>query len=214
MAWLSITFEVAGRPRRGAVRRLARGRRGERGRDGRRCRLRRRAAGVRRTGSGAAAALAAQPRERAGRAGRRRRGASLPPRAPAPASRRRRCRVSEVAEQDWVRASRDQFAPIRISPRLWIVPSWHRAARPGRDQHLARSGPGLRHRQSSDHAAVPALARARGARRGNGARLRLRFRHTRHRGDEARGGARGWRGYRRAGAACGARTMPFTIRCR
>jgi len=40
------------------------------------------------------------------------------------------CRVSEVAEQDWVRASRDQFAPIRISPRLWIVPSWHRAPDP------------------------------------------------------------------------------------
>ena len=30
-----------------------------------------------------------------------------------------------VAEQDWVRASQDQFAPIRISQRLWIVPSWH-----------------------------------------------------------------------------------------
>ena len=40
------------------------------------------------------------------------------------------CRVAEVAEQDWVRASRDQFAPIRISPRLWIVPSWHRAPDP------------------------------------------------------------------------------------
>ena len=40
------------------------------------------------------------------------------------------CRVSEVAEQDWVRASRDQFAPIRISPRLWIVPSWRRAPDP------------------------------------------------------------------------------------
>lgn len=34
-------------------------------------------------------------------------------------------RVEPVAEQDWVRASRDQFTPIRISPRLWIVPSWH-----------------------------------------------------------------------------------------
>jgi len=40
------------------------------------------------------------------------------------------CRVSEVAEQDWVRASRDQFAPIRISSRLWIVPSWHRSPDP------------------------------------------------------------------------------------
>lgn len=34
-------------------------------------------------------------------------------------------RARPVAEQDWVRASRDQFAPIRVSQRLWIVPSWH-----------------------------------------------------------------------------------------
>ena len=33
--------------------------------------------------------------------------------------------VSEVAEQDWVRLAREQFQPIRISDRLWIVPSWH-----------------------------------------------------------------------------------------
>lgn len=29
-----------------------------------------------------------------------------------------------VAEQDWVRATQAQFAPIRIHDRLWIVPSW------------------------------------------------------------------------------------------
>ena len=40
-------------------------------------------------------------------------------------------RLLEVAEQDWVRASQDQFAPIRISRRLWIVPSWHNAPDPG-----------------------------------------------------------------------------------
>ena len=34
-------------------------------------------------------------------------------------------RLERVADQDWVRASRDQFEPIRISGRLWIVPSWH-----------------------------------------------------------------------------------------
>jgi ribosomal protein L11 methyltransferase len=39
--------------------------------------------------------------------------------------------VEQVAEQDWVCASRDQFAPIRISARLWIVPSWHEAPDPG-----------------------------------------------------------------------------------
>jgi len=41
------------------------------------------------------------------------------------------CQVREVAEQDWVRASRDQLAPIRVSPQLWIVPSWHEAPEPG-----------------------------------------------------------------------------------
>lgn len=39
-------------------------------------------------------------------------------------------RLCEVAEQDWVRASQDQFTPIRISQRLWIVPSWHQAPDP------------------------------------------------------------------------------------
>ena len=36
-----------------------------------------------------------------------------------------------LAERDWVQVTRDQFAPIRISPRLWIVPSWHAAPDPG-----------------------------------------------------------------------------------
>ena len=40
-------------------------------------------------------------------------------------------RLDAVADQDWVRASRDQFAPIRVSERLWIVPSWHEAPDPG-----------------------------------------------------------------------------------
>ncbi len=31
----------------------------------------------------------------------------------------------EVAEQDWVRLTQSQFEPIRVSPHLWIVPSWH-----------------------------------------------------------------------------------------
>lgn len=41
-----------------------------------------------------------------------------------------RYKVQPVAERDWVQASRDQFAPLRISPRLWIVPSWHAAPDP------------------------------------------------------------------------------------
>ena len=35
--------------------------------------------------------------------------------------------VSEVAEQNWVQLTQSQFDPIRISDRLWIVPSWHEA---------------------------------------------------------------------------------------
>lgn len=36
----------------------------------------------------------------------------------------------EVAQQDWVRLTQSQFDPIRISDRLWIVPSWHVAPDP------------------------------------------------------------------------------------
>lgn len=36
----------------------------------------------------------------------------------------------EVAEADWVRLTQSQFEPIRISERLWIVPSWHTAPDP------------------------------------------------------------------------------------
>ncbi|MCL2161911.1 MAG: 50S ribosomal protein L11 methyltransferase [Betaproteobacteria bacterium] len=38
--------------------------------------------------------------------------------------------VEEVAEQDWIRAAQDQFDPIRVTDRLWIVPSWHKAPEP------------------------------------------------------------------------------------
>jgi ribosomal protein L11 methyltransferase len=38
--------------------------------------------------------------------------------------------LDEVAEQDWVRLTQSQFEPIRISDRLWIVPSWHVAPDP------------------------------------------------------------------------------------
>ncbi|MDR2189391.1 MAG: 50S ribosomal protein L11 methyltransferase [Azonexus sp.] len=33
--------------------------------------------------------------------------------------------LEPVAEENWVRLTQAQFAPIRISGRLWIVPSWH-----------------------------------------------------------------------------------------
>ncbi len=36
----------------------------------------------------------------------------------------------EVAEQNWVQLTQSQFDPIRVSGRLWIVPSWHVAPDP------------------------------------------------------------------------------------
>lgn len=38
--------------------------------------------------------------------------------------------LSRVEEQDWVRLTQSQFEPIRISSRLWILPSWHVAPDP------------------------------------------------------------------------------------
>lgn len=38
--------------------------------------------------------------------------------------------IERVEEQDWVRLTQSQFAPIPISERLWIVPSWHDAPDP------------------------------------------------------------------------------------
>lgn len=39
--------------------------------------------------------------------------------------------VANVPDQDWVRLVQAQFAPICISSRLWIVPSWHTPPDPG-----------------------------------------------------------------------------------
>jgi ribosomal protein L11 methyltransferase len=30
-----------------------------------------------------------------------------------------------VPEQDWVRLTQSQFAPVQITPEFWIVPTWH-----------------------------------------------------------------------------------------
>lgn len=35
--------------------------------------------------------------------------------------------VSSLDDEDWVKKNRDQFQPIRISDRIWIVPTWHAA---------------------------------------------------------------------------------------
>jgi ribosomal protein L11 methyltransferase len=45
-----------------------------------------------------------------------------------------------VADQDWVRATQAQFAPLCIAGTLWIVPSWHEAPREG---VVLRLDPGL-----------------------------------------------------------------------
>jgi ribosomal protein L11 methyltransferase len=34
-------------------------------------------------------------------------------------------RIESLADNDWVRLTQSQFEPIPISPRLWIVPTWH-----------------------------------------------------------------------------------------
>lgn len=34
-------------------------------------------------------------------------------------------RIETLADHDWVRLTQSQFEPIRISERLWIIPTWH-----------------------------------------------------------------------------------------
>lgn len=38
--------------------------------------------------------------------------------------------VEALGEQNWVQLTQSQFDPIRVSERLWIVPSWHEAPDP------------------------------------------------------------------------------------
>jgi ribosomal protein L11 methyltransferase len=45
-----------------------------------------------------------------------------------------------VADQDWVRETQAQFAPICIESRLWIVPSWHQPPARGT---VVRLDPGM-----------------------------------------------------------------------
>ena len=49
--------------------------------------------------------------------------------------------IREVAEQDWVRLTQSQFAPVEITPSFWIVPSWHQA--PAAASTVIRLDPGL-----------------------------------------------------------------------
>ncbi len=46
-----------------------------------------------------------------------------------------------VVDQDWVRLTQSQFAPVPITPEFWIVPSWHEV--PPQARHVMRLDPGL-----------------------------------------------------------------------
>ena len=93
-----------------------------------------------------------------------------------------RIHASSVSDQDWVRATQQQFTPIQISPTSVDRAQLERGARCRGDQAAPGPWSRLRHRQPSHHLAVPALARAQLARRGIGAGLRLRQRHSRDSG--------------------------------
>ncbi|KKB63024.1 ribosomal protein L11 methyltransferase [Robbsia andropogonis] len=47
----------------------------------------------------------------------------------------------EIADQDWVRLTQSQFAPIAIGRHIWVVPSWHDAPDP--DALILELDPGL-----------------------------------------------------------------------
>jgi len=49
--------------------------------------------------------------------------------------------VQAVADQDWVRLTQSQFAPVEITSDFWIVPTWHEP--PAQAQTTIRLDPGL-----------------------------------------------------------------------
>jgi ribosomal protein L11 methyltransferase len=49
--------------------------------------------------------------------------------------------VVDVPEQDWVRLTQSQFAPVEITPEFWIVPTWHEP--PEQARQVIRLDPGL-----------------------------------------------------------------------
>ena len=49
--------------------------------------------------------------------------------------------IREVAQQDWVRLTQSQFAPVDITPDFWIVPTWHEL--PAAATRSIRLDPGL-----------------------------------------------------------------------
>jgi len=49
--------------------------------------------------------------------------------------------IFKIADQDWVRLTQAQFAPVEITPSFWIVPSWHQL--PSAASHSIVLDPGL-----------------------------------------------------------------------
>ena len=49
--------------------------------------------------------------------------------------------IDVVADQDWVRLTQSQFAPVEITPAFWIVPTWHEP--PPQARQIIRLDPGL-----------------------------------------------------------------------
>jgi len=49
--------------------------------------------------------------------------------------------IATVPEQDWVRLTQSQFAPVDITPEFWIVPTWHEP--PEQAKVVIRLDPGL-----------------------------------------------------------------------
>jgi len=49
--------------------------------------------------------------------------------------------IQAVADQDWVRLTQSQFAPVEITPEFWIVPTWHEP--PAQAKKFIRLDPGL-----------------------------------------------------------------------
>jgi ribosomal protein L11 methyltransferase len=49
--------------------------------------------------------------------------------------------IQPVEDQDWVRLTQSQFAPVPVTPDFWIVPSWHEP--PAEAKRVIRLDPGL-----------------------------------------------------------------------
>jgi ribosomal protein L11 methyltransferase len=49
--------------------------------------------------------------------------------------------IQTLEDQDWVRLTQSQFAPVEVTPDFWIVPTWHEP--PEQARQIIRLDPGL-----------------------------------------------------------------------